>query len=223
MVLVVNHDARYSNFHAVSFIATQKSAWSCCVTTRGALLRLESTGFQQAKVNTRNDVWLHLAFSRKMTQMRPVEFGEALASGSQLTLFSEDKPDRFFRVLKYWIDETSGIALALKTGVPSYQVEDEEGRMHLLLHLPIEEKNEDRGASGGRTRRALIRGRFLRGRWLRNRKGLTYRPSPVLGKDLQEPAVFAHAPQRFYAGDGLGQSKPIEILSAHILSSWINY
>jgi hypothetical protein len=26
------------------------------------------------------------------------------------------------------MDETSGVALALKTGVPSYQVEDEEGR-----------------------------------------------------------------------------------------------
>jgi hypothetical protein len=27
---------------------------------------------------------------------------------------------------------------------PSYQVEDEEGRIHLLLHLPIEEKGEGR-------------------------------------------------------------------------------
>ena len=42
------------------------------------------------------------------------------------------------------MDETSGIALALKTGVPSYQVEDEEGRIHLLLHLPIEEEHEHR-------------------------------------------------------------------------------
>jgi hypothetical protein len=42
------------------------------------------------------------------------------------------------------MDETSEIALALKTGLPSYQVEDEEGRTHSLLHLPIEEENEDR-------------------------------------------------------------------------------
>ena len=42
------------------------------------------------------------------------------------------------------MDETSGIALALKTGVPSYKVEDEEGGIHILLHLPIEEENEDR-------------------------------------------------------------------------------
>ena len=76
--------------------------------------------------------------------MRPVEFGEALARGTRLTLFSQDKPARFFRVIKFWMDETSGIALALGTGVPFYQVEDEEGRIHLLLHLPIEEKDEGR-------------------------------------------------------------------------------
>ena len=76
--------------------------------------------------------------------MRPVEFGEALAAGTLLTLFSADKPDRFFKVIKFWMDETSGIALALKTGIPSYQVEDGEGRIHLLIHLPIEEQSEDR-------------------------------------------------------------------------------
>ena len=76
--------------------------------------------------------------------MRPVEFGEPSAAGTRLTLFSNDKPDRFFTVINFWMDETSGIALALKTGVPSYQVEDEEGRIHFLLHLPIEEENEDR-------------------------------------------------------------------------------
>ena len=76
--------------------------------------------------------------------MRPVEFGEAVLGGTRLTLFSRDKPDRFFRVIKFWMDQTSRIALALKTGVPSYQVEDEEGRTHLLLRLPIEEEHEDR-------------------------------------------------------------------------------
>jgi hypothetical protein len=45
-------------------------------------------------------------------------------------------------VITFWMDETSGIALALKTGVPSYQVKDEEGRIHLLPHLPIEEEKE---------------------------------------------------------------------------------
>src|SRR5258708_34118733 len=76
--------------------------------------------------------------------MRPGAFGEALPAGTRLTLFSDDKPDRFFTVIKFWIDETSGVALALKTGVPTYQVEDEEGRTHLLIHLTIEERDADR-------------------------------------------------------------------------------
>jgi hypothetical protein len=70
--------------------------------------------------------------------MRPVEFGETLPAGTQRTLFSNDKPDRFFTVLKFWMDETSGVAPTLRGGVPTYQVEDEEGRTHLLIHLPIE-------------------------------------------------------------------------------------
>ena len=76
--------------------------------------------------------------------MRPVKFGEAVPAGTRLTLFSDDKPDRLFTVIKFWMDETSGVALALRTGVPTYQVEDEEGRIHFLLHLPIEEADEDR-------------------------------------------------------------------------------
>ncbi len=76
--------------------------------------------------------------------MRPVEFGEALAAGTRLTLFSDDKPDRFFTVIKFWMDETLGASPALSSGVPSYQVEDEEGRIHLLIHLPLEEENEDK-------------------------------------------------------------------------------
>jgi hypothetical protein len=76
--------------------------------------------------------------------MRPVAFGEALSAGTRLTLFSADKPDRFFTVIKFWMDATSGVALELKTGVPTYQVEDEEGRTHLLIHLAIEEQHEDR-------------------------------------------------------------------------------
>ena len=76
--------------------------------------------------------------------MRLVEFGEALATGTRLTLFSDDKPNRFFTVITFLIDKVSGVALDLETGVPCYQVEDEEGRIHLLLQLPIGEKNENR-------------------------------------------------------------------------------
>jgi hypothetical protein len=67
-----------------------------------------------------------------------------LAAGTRLTLFSDDKPDRLFTVIKFWIDQTLGASLALETGVPSYQVEDEEGGIQLLLRLPIDEENEDR-------------------------------------------------------------------------------
>jgi hypothetical protein len=76
--------------------------------------------------------------------MRPVTFAEALSSGTRLTLFSDDKPDRFFTVSKFWMDETSGVALTLKTGVPTYQIEDEEVRTHLLIQVPIEEEHEHR-------------------------------------------------------------------------------
>ena len=76
--------------------------------------------------------------------MRPVEFGEALAAGTRLTLFSNDNPDRLFTVITFWVDKVSGVALDLEAGVPSYQVEDEEGRIHLLVHVTIEEKNENR-------------------------------------------------------------------------------
>jgi hypothetical protein len=62
--------------------------------------------------------------------MRPVEFGEALAAGTRLTLFSDDKPDRVFTVIKFWMDETLGASLRIQNGVPSYEVEDEEGRIH---------------------------------------------------------------------------------------------
>jgi hypothetical protein len=75
--------------------------------------------------------------------MRPVAFGEALPAGTRLTLFSIDKPERFFTVISFWMDNTSGVALALKGGVPTYQVEDEEGRVHLLIHLPIEEDGDN--------------------------------------------------------------------------------
>jgi hypothetical protein len=37
--------------------------------------------------------------------MRPVAFGEALFAGTRLTLFSDDKPERFFTAIKFWIDQ----------------------------------------------------------------------------------------------------------------------
>jgi hypothetical protein len=75
--------------------------------------------------------------------MRPVEFGEALGPGTQLTLFSSDKPDRLFKVLHFSLDETLGAALNFEGGIPRYGVKDEEGRIHLLINVPIEQKNTD--------------------------------------------------------------------------------
>jgi hypothetical protein len=37
--------------------------------------------------------------------MRPVAFGEAFSAGSRLTLFSNDKPDRFFTVPSYQVED----------------------------------------------------------------------------------------------------------------------
>ena len=85
-----------------------------------------------------------LAQARKMTLMRPVEFGEAVPGGTRLTLFSADKPDRHFTVVTFLMDKVSGVMLDLWTGLPCYQVEDEEGRIHLLLQLPTGDENENR-------------------------------------------------------------------------------
>jgi hypothetical protein len=43
--------------------------------------------------------------------MRPVAFGEVLPVGTRLTLFSDDKPDRFFTVIKFWLDENNSHSL----------------------------------------------------------------------------------------------------------------
>jgi hypothetical protein len=97
-----------------------------------------------ATVNTYNGVLIGTGVRSQNHFDATVAFGEALTAGTRLTLFSDDKPDRFFTVIKFWMDATSGVALELKTGVPTYQVEDEEGRIHLLLQLPIGEDNENR-------------------------------------------------------------------------------
>jgi len=51
-------------------------------------------------------------------------FGKALPADTRLTVVADDKSNRFFTVFKFWMDEISGVALALKTGVPSYLFED---------------------------------------------------------------------------------------------------
>jgi hypothetical protein len=42
------------------------------------------------------------------------------------------------------MDETSGASLGLGIGVPCYQIDDEEGRTHLLIQLTLKEEDADR-------------------------------------------------------------------------------
>ena len=104
-------------------------------------------------VNTRNDVLIATGVQSQNYSDAPVAFAEALPAGTRLTLFSDDKPDRFFTVIKFWMDETSGVALELKNGVPYYPSRRrpaapkacrrrEEGRTPLPIHLPIEENGD---------------------------------------------------------------------------------
>jgi hypothetical protein len=60
------------------------------------------------------------------------------------------------------MDATSGVARELKTGVPGYQIEAEEGRTHLLIHVPIEEEDADRWCLWRPDDAGLIPGRSLR-------------------------------------------------------------
>jgi hypothetical protein len=108
--------------------------------------------------------------------MRPVAFGEAVPAGTRLILFSDEKPDRFFTVIKFWMDSTSGAALELKTGVPTYQVEDGLPRRRLCgggkkgecissssCQFTLRPANTA-GVSGAPILPALIPGRSLRAR-----------------------------------------------------------
>jgi hypothetical protein len=62
-------------------------------------------------------------------EMLTTTIGQRLLCGTRLTLFSDEKPDPLFTVIKFWIDQTLGASPALENGVPSYEVEDEEGRI----------------------------------------------------------------------------------------------
>jgi hypothetical protein len=110
------------------------------------------------------------------------------------------------------MDETSGVALALQTGVPTYQVEDEEGRTHLLIHLPIEEEDEGDGVSGGPITRALIRGSFSMMRWLRNKKmALTKKPLPRCSSSLAFALLSESSRVSLFFGSSPSQQVQAEV------------
>jgi hypothetical protein len=95
-------------------------------------------------VNTRNDVLLAIGVRSQNHSDATRRLRRSFVCRNSTNSFSDDKPDRSFTVITFCMDKTSGVALELKTGVPTYQVEDEEGRTHLLIHLAIEEHNEHR-------------------------------------------------------------------------------
>ena len=66
--------------------------------------------------------------------MRPVEFGEDLLPGTvtRLTLFSDDKPDRYFTVLESMLESRIALPTVDLRSWPAYRVLDEEERKHLL-------------------------------------------------------------------------------------------
>jgi hypothetical protein len=76
--------------------------------------------------------------------MRPVAFGEALPAGTRLTLFSDDKPIASSPSSNFGGLKPRVLHSRFRPAFLLTQVEDEEGRIHLLIHLVIEEQNEDR-------------------------------------------------------------------------------
>jgi hypothetical protein len=118
------------------------------------LLRLRT-----AKVNTRNDILLGTGIRSQNHSDAPRRLWRSFVFRNSAHSFPDDKPDRFFTVIEFWMDKTSGVALDLETGVHTYQAEHEEARTHLLIHLPIEERVKTAGISGAPITQALIPGR----------------------------------------------------------------
>jgi inner membrane protein involved in colicin E2 resistance len=90
---------------------------------------MDRNGCQKSKSIRATAYWFHPVITGNLLPVRPVAFRRSFVCRNSPTLFSDDKPDRFFTVIKFWLDETSGVALALKTSVPSYQVEEVQGRL----------------------------------------------------------------------------------------------
>jgi hypothetical protein len=102
--------------------------------------------------------------------MRPVEFGEAVPTGTRLTLFSADKPDRLFTVITFWRDKVSGLALDLETGVPPIKSKTRKAEFIYCFTCQSRKRMKTAGAFGGRIRQDLTQGPFLMTRWSRSRK-----------------------------------------------------
>jgi hypothetical protein len=78
----------------------------------------------------------------------------------RLTLFSDDKPDRLFTVIKFWIDQTLGASPHLERASPPTKLKTSKAEFILLLHLSLEEENEDRWCLWRPDQAGLIPGLF---------------------------------------------------------------
>ena len=72
--------------------------------------------------------------------MRPAEFGENLAPGTKVILFSDDKPDRIVTIVERLADKILPKSDGEDSVWVQFLVEDEELRRHLLLNEPEEEE-----------------------------------------------------------------------------------
>jgi hypothetical protein len=73
------------------------------------------------KLLNRSVPWSALRFFRRTALINSRRYSITFLIFCPKCLPSRDKRDRFFMVIKFWMDETSGVALALKNGVPTYQ------------------------------------------------------------------------------------------------------
>jgi hypothetical protein len=68
--------------------------------------------------------------------MRPVSFAEDLQPGAPLSLFSEDKPDRYLTIVESLLESGIGLSVGDTRNWPSYPALDEEEREWLLVNEP---------------------------------------------------------------------------------------
>ena len=93
--------------------------------------------------------------------MRQVGFSEALAARTRLTLFSSDKPDRLFIVIKFWIDPPLGDHFSSQPVLLPTKSKTRKAEFICCFICQSTKRMKTAGVSGGRINRvdAVWRGR----------------------------------------------------------------
>jgi hypothetical protein len=99
---------------------------------------------EPAEVNTCYRVLLSTGIRSKVTQMRPVAFGQVLPAGIRLTFSLTTSPTAPLPLSNSGWMKPRALRSHSRPAFPTYQVEDEEGRTNLLIYLAIEEQHEHR-------------------------------------------------------------------------------